>query len=391
MNQFEKMVNELSLYEEEDIKLAAIKKQNEAKIKSLEEEFNTFKTNILENFEDEKSILLEIKQIEKRQQKLEQETKEIKAEEMTQAFFDYIKTSKQNLENDLQKNTEKLNKLTSRAKAIINEKEEELKEKVIVLNSQIDKQNEVAGNIIRDIKIPIKKIDGKEIEQFLITFLKKETGKTFTSMKDKTVYSYTYWRGRDDYEEPHYFYGVKSGKKNFSSFKELQKGIKNKEVILMGMDEIRQNFYTPNYLCHFKEKIEEGWTCRTENISLVVPTFSIKQSVTSENSYFKIYPNLKSELIKFLHNLYLKEEKESLKQSADALNRLKQKIDSSEERMNKEIENIKRKYEQELKNDKFNYFQNLNEYQTKKEELNLAMSKNTKTLVEENTDEDIQK
>jgi len=378
MNQFEKMVNELNLYAKEDKKLAAIKEQNEAKIKSLEEEFNTFKTNILENFEDEKSILLEIKQIQKKQEKLEEETKKVKANEMTQEFFDYIKNSKQNLENDLQKNIEKLNKLTSRVKAIISEKEKELKEKIIILNSQIDKQNEVAGNLIRDIKIPIKEIDEKEIEQFLITFLKKETGKTFVPMEDKTVYYYTYWLGRDDYQDPYHFYGLKTKNKNYSTFEELEKGIKNKEVVLMSMDEIRQNFYTPNYLCQFEEKIQEEWFSKIKKISVVVPTFSLKQSVTSNTSYFKIYPNLKDELIGFLHNIYLKEEKENLKQSADALNKLKQKIESNGTRMNKEIENIKIKYEQELKTDKFNYYQSLNEYNAKKEELEKFMNKGNK-------------
>ena len=390
MNKFETMMTNLNLYEEENKKLLNLKQENELKIKRLNEEFETWKNTYELKVQKEKYLLLKEKsKIETKNQKLDQEFKEAPAEKVSREFLNYIEATKNTLNKELQKNIDMFEELVNSANNTIIEQKQQLNKKIMELNSQVKLQEKKVNKAEHLVEENTEKIAKYELEEFLIDYLKQTTGKQFTNMDDKTAYRYEYYEEYSTCIDYFHFIGLKSSNKNYTTFEELIKGIKDKEVILFNVEEERSSIYEHNLFSlvedyHFSEFLKE------KNI-LDIPYFSFLHNENLEYSYFKIYPDLKEKLLKYIENKFIKEEETKLNNRKKYITNLKNEIDTNTLSMNKEIENtiknIKEKYAKKLKDNKIEYFQIVSKYTKQKEELETYLNKNKVIKVEENTEE----
>jgi len=381
MNQFEKMIDTLNLYEEENKKLVALKTQNNVKEKQLREQFELWKNTHEQNFKKElDGILKEEAKLKIKNENLKKELKDAPAENISEEFLNYIKTSTKIIEKQLVKTDEELQELKNKSDIILKQYEKESNSKISELSKQVKQQEKSLIKAAKLVNENALHIAGYELEEFLIRYLKQTTGKNFIKMDDKTSYQYEYYEEYDTCYGNFHFIGLKCSDKIFKTFEELLKGISNQEVILLDIEEERH--FTDEHKLFSLEEDYHFEKFKSETKITNVPYFTFLQDENLENSYFKIYPDLKEKLLSFIENKFIKEEKTKFNNTKNYIANLKNNIDTNEKQMNKEIENtiekIKEKYAKNLKNNKIEYFEITSNYSKQKKEFEIFLNKNNK-------------
>jgi|LGOV01.1.fsa_nt_gb hypothetical protein len=155
-------------------------------------------------------------------------------------------------------------------------------------------------------------INRNVLYEFLEEFLIKETGKEYKRFSNMS----RYYAMNHDYDEECldniYFFGLKCVDKEFKSFKAITEGIKNKEVILFETD-FSGFYHSKNYSNLFSFSPDNYYYKNSSDYyKKQLPKLTLFGFKDKTLDYLKLYPNLKSALIDFSSQQYIKRENDRL-------------------------------------------------------------------------------